>query len=84
MSKRKNPQPERLKIFQPEEVADVKVTLTRIAAGPDGVARTGTVLDVKEDEGKALIANQSARPFDPQRDAKAKRGWTKAREEGQK
>lgn len=71
-----------LHIFQPEEVLEsMKVTMTKIAAGPCGVARCGTVLDVKEADGKELVDGQFARPFDAQRDAKAKRGWTKASDE---
>lgn len=79
--KSKQPRSE-LRIFKPEKVSEVmKVTMTKIAAGPCGVARTGTVLDVKEGEGKELVEGQFARAFDAQRDAKAKRGWTKASDE---
>lgn len=78
MSKRKNPPPNNLHIFQPEEANEMKVTMTKTAAGPQGVARPGTVLEVKEDEGKQLLTDTAARPYDPQRDAQAKRGWRKA------
>lgn len=79
MAKRLQRRRSELRIFEPEEVIEaMKVTMTKIAAGPGGVARPGTVLDVKEEEGKSLISQLAARPFDPQRDAKAKRGWTKA------
>lgn len=70
-----------LHIFQPDEDDDMKVTMTKIAAGPQGVARPGTVLDVKEDLGKQLVNGAFAREYDAQRDAKANRGWTKATDE---
>lgn len=58
----------------------MKVTMTKTAAGPQGVARVGTVLEVKEEEAKAMVAQLAARPFDPQADAKKPRGWRKANE----
>lgn len=67
-----------LHIFNPESEEAMKVTLTRTAAGPQGVALPGTVLDMKEAEAKAAIEDRSAREFDPARDAKAKRGWRPA------
>jgi len=81
MAKRssKNPQFSELHIFRLEEGANVKVTMTKIAAGPQGVARPGRVLDVKEEEGKALFAVTAARPYDAELDKKAKRGWVKAK-----
>jgi len=82
---RRQHQRSELHIFSPTEVIEsMKVTMTKIAAGPMGVARHGTVLDVKEDEGKELLADQAARPYDPARDAKNKRGWTKASNEVQR
>ena len=62
-------------------VANMKVTMTKIAAGPQGVARPGTVLELKDEEGREFISGMSARAYDPQRDAKAKRGWTKSMDE---
>lgn len=58
----------------------MKVTMIKTAASPQGVARVGTVLDVKEEEAKAMVAQLAARPFDPQMDAKKPRGWRKAHE----
>ena len=63
-----------------EVIRIMKVTMQKIAAGPGGVARVGTVLDVPEKEGQDLIEKQIARAFDAKRDAKATRGWTKAAE----
>jgi len=63
-----------------EAIRLMKVTMQKIAAGPQGVARRGTVLDVPEKEGNELIEKQIARQFDAKRDAKATRGWTKAAE----
>ena len=77
MGKRKR-LPSELHIFNPESEEDMKVTLTRTAAGPQGVALPGTVIDLKEAEAKAAIEDRSAREFDPARDAKAKRGWRPA------
>ena len=63
-----------------EVIRSMKVTMQKIAAGPQGVARRGTVLDVPEAEGKELIDRQIARAFDAKRDAKNVRGWTKAQD----
>ena len=64
-----------------EAIRLMKITMQKIAAGPQGVARRGTVLDVPEKEGQELIEKQIARQFDAKRDAKAVRGWTKASEQ---
>ena len=61
-----------------EVIRIMKVTMQKIAAGPGGVARPGTVLDVSEAEGKQLIEKQFARSYDAQRDSKRPRGWVKA------
>lgn len=58
----------------------MKVTMQKIAAGPQGVARRGTVLDVPEKEGNDLIERQIARAYDAKRDARAAKGWTKAQD----
>jgi hypothetical protein len=63
-----------------EVIRLMKVTMCKIAAGPQGVARRGTVLDVPEKEGQDLIEKQIARQYDAKRDEKAVKGWTKAAE----
>lgn len=63
-----------------EVIRQMKITMTSIAAGPQGVARRGTVLDVPEAEGKDLIDRQFARAFDSKRDAKNIRGFVKAQD----
>ena len=62
---------------KPKE-ANVKVTLTTLAAGPSGVARPGTVLDMPSERAEKLIANGNARAHDKERDAKAPHGFTRA------
>jgi hypothetical protein len=56
----------------------MKITMQKIAAGPTGIARRGTVLDVPEAEGKDWIERQIARPYDAKRDAKRPQGWQRA------
>jgi hypothetical protein len=58
----------------------VKVTMQTIMAGPDGVAKPGTVLDVPQQFGDQLLAGHYARPFDKDRDSKAPRGLAKPKE----
>jgi hypothetical protein len=55
----------------------MKVTLTGIWAGPEGVARPGTVLDLPQAKADELLKVRAARIFDKDRDAKALRGLTK-------
>lgn len=56
----------------------MKVTQTAVYAGPDGVARAGTVLDLPQPEADQRIKDRSARPFDKERDAKKPFGLQKA------
>jgi hypothetical protein len=49
-------------------------------AGPEGVAKAGTVLDVPQAKADELLHSRHARAFDKDRDAKAPRGLTKAAE----
>lgn len=58
----------------------MKITLTTTMAGPDGVARAGTVLDLPQAQADDLITRRSARAFDKERDERAPRGITKAAE----
>lgn len=58
----------------------VKVTMQTIMAGPDGVAKPGTVLDVPQQFGDQLLAGRYARPFDKDRDSKSPRGLAKPKE----
>lgn len=58
----------------------MKVTLTSIAAGPQGVARPGTVLDVPQEQAERMITERYARPYDKERDAKARYGFESAPE----
>ena len=60
-----------------EEAKDMKITMTATAAGPQGVARPNTVLDLPEAEAKQMVAQKWARPFDQSRDARAARGFQK-------
>ncbi len=81
MVRRPRPQRSSLHIYTPEEVLEaMKVTMQKLAAGPQGIARKGTVLEVKEDVGKDLIERQIARAYDAQRDAKNRKGWVKAQD----
>lgn len=58
----------------------MKVTMTATMAGPSGVARPGTVLDVPEQRAKELVEGHFARPYDAERDRKAQTGLQKAPE----
>jgi hypothetical protein len=49
----------------------MKVTMTTLMAGPDGVAGRGTVLDLPQDQAEQLIRSRQARPYDRERDKKA-------------
>jgi hypothetical protein len=49
-------------------------------AGPEGVAKAGTVLDVPQAKADELLKSRAARAFDKDRDAKAPRGISKAAE----
>lgn len=56
----------------------MKITLQTIAAGPQGIARPGTVLDLPTEQAEQLISDRQARPYDKDRDAKAKQGFEAA------
>ena len=53
------------------KAARMKVTMQTLLAGPHGVARRGTVLDLPETEAKELVERNFAREYDRERDAKA-------------
>lgn len=59
------------------EAVRMKVTLNGIWAGPDGVARPGTVLDLPQQRADELLKARMARMFDRERDEKSPRGLTK-------
>jgi hypothetical protein len=52
-----------------------------ILAGPKGVARPGTVIDVPQAQAEELIAGRFARAFDKQLDSKAKVGLERPKTE---
>lgn len=54
---------------------NMKVTLTTCWAGPMGVARPGTVLNVPEDKAQELVQSRQARQYDEKRDRKAPVGF---------
>jgi len=58
----------------------MKITMQTMAAGPLGVAKPGSVIDVPQQEAEQMMAGKFARPFDKDRDRKAKLGWDVARE----
>ena len=58
----------------------MKITLQTISAGPMGVARAGTVLDVSPEQAEQLIKERCARPYDRERDEQAPHGYTQAKE----
>jgi len=60
-----------------KEPTKMKVTLLSCLAGPDGVARPNTVLNVPEALAKEWIDKRSARKFDAKRDEKFPVGMTK-------
>ena len=62
---------------KPKTEGRMKITLTTCMAGPLGVARPGTVLDMPEPQAKQMLADRMGREFDKQRDAKAPQGLTK-------
>lgn len=66
-----------------QEKENVKVTMLTCAAGPHGVARPGTVLNLKDDEAKELLDGKFARPFDHEKDRKAPTGFVTAPVDGQ-
>ena len=53
----------------------MKVTMVACMAGPAGVARQGTVLELPEQQAKELIEGRYARQFDAKRDSKNQRGF---------
>ena len=56
----------------------MKVVLTGVLCGPEGNAWRGNVLDLPKEKADEMIAGKFARPYDPQKDAKAKQGLQKA------
>lgn len=52
-------------------------------ASPQGIARVGTVLDVKEPEARKLIEGRWAREYEPVRDAKNPHGLVRPPEKFQ-
>jgi hypothetical protein len=61
--------------------AKMKVTMQTILAGPKGVARPGTVIDLPQAQAEELIAKRYARAYDKQLDAKAKLGLERPKTE---
>jgi hypothetical protein len=59
----------------------MKVTMQTLASGPMGVARPGTVIDLPQAQAEAMIAGNYARPYDKERDRKAKVGYDVPKEE---
>lgn len=59
------------------ESGTMKVTLTTLLAGPQGVAKVGTVLDLPSDQAEQMIKSRYARRFDKERDRKAPVGLVK-------
>ena len=70
----------RSKPYIHEEQQTVKITLQTLAAGPQGVARPGTVLDLPQQQAEEMISQRSARPYDKDRDHKAKHGYERPEE----
>lgn len=60
-----------------KEEESVKVTMTATMAGPQGVAKPGTVLDVNEQRAKELVDGHYARTYEEQRDARNPHGLQK-------
>jgi len=58
----------------------MRVALTTIAAGPDGIARQGTLVDLPESVAKEWIDRRFARPYDKDRDKKSQVGFKSAAE----
>ena len=58
----------------------MKITLQTLAAGPQGVARPGTVLDLPQQQAEEMISQRSARPYDKDRDHKARHGYERPEE----
>lgn len=58
----------------------MKLTMLTCAAGPEGVARPGTVLEMPEKVAKEWIDQRFARDYDKERDRKATVGLTKPKE----
>ena len=58
----------------------MRVALTTIAAGPEGVAKPGTIMDLPESVAKQWIDSRFARPLDRESDKKAPVGFRPAGE----
>ena len=71
---------DQIKQIKRREALRMKVTTTKLMAGPNGVARVGTVLDLPADQAESMLKSRIVRPFDKERDKKAKVGFTKAPE----
>lgn len=63
------------------EDENVKVTMTTCAAGPQGIARPGTVLDLPDQRAKEMIDGHFARDYDAGKDAKNPRGFSKIKDD---
>lgn len=59
----------------------MKITMITCAAGPGGVARPGTVIDLPNNQAEQLVKERYARPFDRSVDAKAPHGLQKPKAE---
>ena len=60
-----------------QKVQMMKVTLLTTLCGPEGNAAPGAVLELTKDKATKMIESRFARPYDHERDRKAKRGLTK-------
>ena len=58
----------------------MRITMATCLAGPNGIARPGTVMDMPEKVAKEWIDKRFALPFDKDRDKKASVGLTSAPE----
>lgn len=74
----------KLKLIAPESGEEgqdqMKVTMVACMAGPNGVAKPGTVLDVPADKAKELLDGRYAREYDAERDRKNQQGLQRAPE----
>ena len=59
------------------EGTDMKVVLTGVAACPQGVAKPGTVMEMREEDAKDLIARHHAREYNAERDRKSPHGYAR-------
>ena len=56
------------------EMEDVKVTMQKLYAGPDGVARPGTVIDLPEPRAAEFKRDNAARDYNKDLDAEKPQG----------